>query len=72
MKILTQDKQRLNYLLEEKDRNNAQLKLELKDIKEKVQRNFCKKGEFIKRTQRNQLHENIVFWSFSCIFKKSM
>jgi cell shape-determining protein MreC len=30
---LTQDKKRLNNLLEEKDRNNAQLKSELKDIK---------------------------------------
>ena len=30
---LTQDKKRLNNLLEEKDKNNAQLKLELKDIK---------------------------------------
>ena len=30
---LTQDKKRLNNLLEEKDRHNAQLKSELKDIK---------------------------------------
>ena len=30
---LTQDKKRLNNLLEEKDKNNAQLKSELKDIK---------------------------------------
>ena len=30
---LTQDKRRLSNLLEEKDRNNAQLKSELKDIK---------------------------------------
>ena len=30
---LTQDKKRLNSLLEEKDKNNAQLKSELKDIK---------------------------------------
>ena len=56
-------------MLEEKDRNNAQLKSELKDIKSylrqiKVQRNICKKGEFIKRNQRNQLHEKIEVWSF--------
>ena len=30
---LNQDKKRLNDLLEEKDKNNAQLKSELKDIK---------------------------------------